>query len=607
MKCKFPPVSYLYQEFNSPSQQSPLGQKMQLNLVEFKKSSCFYSFELNEPARADEASEWLVNWYLSFNGSSVKYDFEVAWSFVKNKFVDVKKPGVISLPSAQQSCFQFEDDSQINQLEFTFLSTHLEQVYNVYSRINSMLSGGSMDDFLEQKYITYYAKNFDKFELLNSQVFTEQNPFKLSDIGVNRLRVKRDNKYSFDIVYALDSTPGDCDFDHSLCGYVIGLDPHQATIRELYSLRNNTKNTLVKHLPKYPYLSMNDVEAETKANDLFLGIRKEEHEVSSLYSPLVRVQGESNGISASFNQRIYSLSFKYMLTATQNTWQVDILSNRSDVANFTRANIKFDTIGLFGMNTETPKIKMADQCQDCINRDQYIKWKEGMAIKSEHQDELEDFENQRNWFQVTNLTFFSCYDFRVVFSSHGGDKVTETNTETLMGLDDIELNVDQNLLAQCELNTCLNNGQCFKYGEETRCCCQPGFTGDRCETRMGICELLNSENEFKNICKNNGTCVNNPEEFDYACLCPDGYTGKNCEIEVNECDSNPCQNGAQCLDLVNGYGCICKSGFSGHDCQFENQDCRSVCNHDNTVECFTNRQGHVMCVCKANFQGMSTR
>ncbi len=27
-----------------------------------------------------------------------------------------------------------------------------------------------------------------------------------------------------------------------------------------------------------------------------------------------------------------------------------------------------------------------------------------------------------------------------------------------------------------------------------------------------------------------------------------GYEGQNCEIETNECQSQPCQNGAKCID-----------------------------------------------------------
>ena len=38
-------------------------------------------------------------------------------------------------------------------------------------------------------------------------------------------------------------------------------------------------------------------------------------------------------------------------------------------------------------------------------------------------------------------------------------------------------------------------------------------------------------------------------------------------LDINECESNPCQNGATCRDLVGGYVCSCGGGYTGPNCE----------------------------------------
>ena len=35
----------------------------------------------------------------------------------------------------------------------------------------------------------------------------------------------------------------------------------------------------------------------------------------------------------------------------------------------------------------------------------------------------------------------------------------------------------------------------------------------------------------------------------------------------DECKSNPCQNGATCIDVVGNHTCRCRPGFRGHNCE----------------------------------------
>jgi len=44
-------------------------------------------------------------------------------------------------------------------------------------------------------------------------------------------------------------------------------------------------------------------------------------------------------------------------------------------------------------------------------------------------------------------------------------------------------------------------------------------------------------------------------------------------VDINDCLSNPCLNGANCVDLKDDYKCECRPGYWGHDCEKEVDDC----------------------------------
>lgn len=39
-----------------------------------------------------------------------------------------------------------------------------------------------------------------------------------------------------------------------------------------------------------------------------------------------------------------------------------------------------------------------------------------------------------------------------------------------------------------------------------------------------------------------------------------------CAPDVNECSRNPCQNGGQCVDLINDFMCNCVDNWKGKTC-----------------------------------------
>lgn len=71
-----------------------------------------------------------------------------------------------------------------------------------------------------------------------------------------------------------------------------------------------------------------------------------------------------------------------------------------------------------------------------------------------------------------------------------------------------------------------------------------------------------------NNCLNGATCqLNQTDTSKYICDCAAGYEGTSCEFDIDECASNPCDNNATCVDLVNDYRCDCRLGYSGTFCE----------------------------------------
>lgn len=87
---------------------------------------------------------------------------------------------------------------------------------------------------------------------------------------------------------------------------------------------------------------------------------------------------------------------------------------------------------------------------------------------------------------------------------------------------------------------------------------------------------------------NNYICVSDVPLFT-------GYEGTMCEYEIDECQSDPCQNGGQCTDLVNQYRCQCPVGFHGSNCENEINQCEgNPCLNGATC---TNRRDSYICSC----------
>ncbi len=188
----------------------------------------------------------------------------------------------------------------------------------------------------------------------------------------------------------------------------------------------------------------------------------------------------------------------------------------------------------------------------------------------------------------------------------------------------------------CDSITCHNNSTCLNLpGFDYKCQCQPGYTGVHCETEINEC--LSEPCGLNGICHDKiGTysCACQPgysgrncqetSQFckvtcsaegtlkcfeagakSVKCLCKPGFTGSVCDQPIDECASNPCANGAECIDKTDDFECVCPEGKTGKYCQEDIDFCEQhghQCKMNST--CLeANSTSVVRCLCLFGFTG----
>lgn len=104
---------------------------------------------------------------------------------------------------------------------------------------------------------------------------------------------------------------------------------------------------------------------------------------------------------------------------------------------------------------------------------------------------------------------------------------------------------------------------------------------------------------FSNPCRNGATCVDSVTA--YSCTCPAGFSGPVCQTDINECASGPCQNGATCLDATNGFTCTCVDGYTGVLCAHITACVSLPCQNGGT--CAESGVGTFNCTCVDGYTG----
>ncbi|KAK6969839.1 mucin-like protein [Biomphalaria glabrata] len=160
---------------------------------------------------------------------------------------------------------------------------------------------------------------------------------------------------------------------------------------------------------------------------------------------------------------------------------------------------------------------------------------------------------------------------------------------------------------------CQNNGSCdfkivktfeAKFSPVAACVCGPGYTGLSCEKDKDGCA--------SRPCQTN--CTDVPADLEvitglaYQCEgCFDGYilndNKTKCE-DINECENNPCDPNAKCINSIGSYYCQCNNGFrlneSNKDICTDINECNE--NSHNCIQVCINTKGSFYCDCQSGFE-----
>eukprot|EP01052_Picozoa_sp_SAG31_P014277 SAG31_NODE_880_length_11279_cov_154.463238_6_plen_1383_part_00 len=165
-----------------------------------------------------------------------------------------------------------------------------------------------------------------------------------------------------------------------------------------------------------------------------------------------------------------------------------------------------------------------------------------------------------------------------------------------------------------------SHGSCVKNDDqEFECACYTGWTGADCTTESGadfgpapapsdpvgpappgpaagLCSQF--------PCQNGAQC----SEIDdgYSCTCAAGFSGTNCATNINDCESNPCANSGRCSDGFDAYTCDCSdTNFGGDNCEIEDGDecANDPCtSRDDSATC-TDGRAEFFCTCSSLYRG----
>ncbi|KOB77926.1 Crumbs, partial [Operophtera brumata] len=89
------------------------------------------------------------------------------------------------------------------------------------------------------------------------------------------------------------------------------------------------------------------------------------------------------------------------------------------------------------------------------------------------------------------------------------------------------------------------------------------WAGPKCDDQIDECE--------SNPCQNGAVCID--VHADYMCACTFGFTGKSCEVQIEFCDDSACSDNALCVVEAGARVCYCVPDYHGERCELQYDEC----------------------------------
>ena len=197
----------------------------------------------------------------------------------------------------------------------------------------------------------------------------------------------------------------------------------------MHKIGLNQNNLLITHKPKFFSLNTNEYDVLAKAKDYYMSIMKSSQSGGYIYSPLISIQSKDGDSRAKFNQKIYTLSFSYMIhNSSENKVSLVLLTNRSDVrvsiirkqalAEFSAKSLEFDKdVTQLSFKTECPSYTMGSMLNSFVLTNKEKKPKTALIPSEFSPVSLGSSDSEgskRVWYRATKK-IFSCFDFRFGF------------------------------------------------------------------------------------------------------------------------------------------------------------------------------------------------